>query len=344
MSERTEELVRKFKKAVFKLLDNYTITRAPTNWLIRVLGEPYLAGHSLDEAVTSVNFASFMHKRFSTLDVLGEAAKVYDDATRYQRAYTNLLHTLATQIQGPNGATISVKPSAICLCTETETAVTFDARTPLEGTLEAIVSGAKSKGIGVTLDMEDFRYTDASLQVAQTLWNKGYDNLGIVLQSRLNRTSKDIERLFGPETTYPIAKKKMRVRACIGIYDESETIATKSKAEAKTRLVENIKQLFQRGVYVEIATHDHAVIHEVVQYIKDQHIPTSRFEFQFLKGVQKAYDIEPELRELGYKVRYYMPFEIKEGDGIPYTKRRLIANPDMILSGAKNLWHKCMSY
>jgi hypothetical protein len=39
-----------------------------------------------------------------------------------------------------------------------------------------------------------------------------------------------------------------------------------------------------------------------------------------------------------------MPFEIKEGDGIPYTKRRLIANPDMILSGAKNLWHKCMSY
>ncbi|MFA6889167.1 MAG: proline dehydrogenase family protein [Candidatus Woesearchaeota archaeon] len=343
MNLLTEDQQKKIKKGIFNLLDNYRLTRIPTNWLIKVLGEPYLAGHSLEEGLGTVSKEYTDHTRYSTLDILGESAKSLEDAQRYRTAYNTLLNTI------PKGtltdvATISVKPSAICFCTETERAVTFDDATPFEGTLEAIVKSAKEKGIGVTLDMEDNRYTDASLQVAQSLWSKGYDNLGIVLQSRLNRTLPDIRRILNPFESYPIPTDKIRVRACIGIYDEPANIATKDKRIAKKRLIANIQNLFTFGAYVEIATHDHEVIHEVVKYIQEQHISSDRFEFQFLKGVQNAYDIETELQNQGYKVRYYMPFEIKEGDGIPYMKRRLIANPDMVISGAKNMWQQAINY
>lgn len=60
-------------------------------------------------------------------------------------------------------------------------------------------------------------------------------------------------------------------------------------------------------------------------------------EFQFLKGVQKAYQIEKELLGKGFTVRYYMPAELKPGDGVPYMKRRLEANPGMVFVGAVNL-------
>ncbi|MBI5398381.1 hypothetical protein HZB03_02855, partial [Candidatus Woesearchaeota archaeon] len=58
--------------------------------------------------------------------------------------------------------------------------------------------------------------------------------------------------------------------------------------------------------------------------------------FQFLKGVQEGYKASKELQERGYKVRFYMPCELSPGSGISYIKRRLIANPSLVWSGAKN--------
>jgi proline dehydrogenase len=135
-------------------------------------------------------------------------------------------------------------------------------------------------------------------------------------------------------------RKGIRVRTCKGIYIESRKISTRSKSKIRRRLIERIKHLFRGGFYVEIATHDHKVIYKIIEYIEENNFKNDCFEFQFLKGVQKGYEIEGTLRERGYKVRYYMPVELKKYEGVSYMTRRCIENPQLIMDFLKNKYRK----
>lgn len=296
-------------------------------------GKDYIAGSSLEEGIDTVG-RYFRRGRYSTLDILGESARTQEETDGYQHYYLKATEMVSERFGDTNACTISVKGSAICCIGETGDDIPSEEY--LEKRLEEIIKRAKSKGIHVTLDMEDHRWTDVSLNVSKRLWNKGYDRLqvGIVLQANLNRTEKDIDDIL---SNYPEDRiKGIRVRACKGIYIESRQISTRSKRKIKTRLIERIQQLFRGGFYVEIASHDHKVIHHVIDYIERNHINNDRFEFQFLKGVQKGYDIEGTLKDKGYKVRYYMPVEMKKYEGVSYMMRRCIENPRIIIVFIKN--------
>jgi len=130
------------------------------------------------------------------------------------------------------------------------------------------------------------------------------------------------------------------VRIVIGVYREPSEIATNNREEAKERLVKRVEELFDAGVYVNIGTHDHAFIHKIISMIKRKNIPTTRFEFQFLRGVQNAYAIELFLKEQGYTIRFYMPTEIHKFDGAPFMARRIVHNPDFMQHGIKNTFQK----
>ncbi|PIN79460.1 hypothetical protein COV16_04075, partial [Candidatus Woesearchaeota archaeon CG10_big_fil_rev_8_21_14_0_10_34_8] len=175
------------------------------------------------------------------------------------------------------------------------------------------------------------------------VWRKGYDNLGIVLQSRLNRTQNDVANLFVDTNYTNVPKGKMRVRACIGIYNEHADIAVTDREEAKDRLIDRQRELFQAGIYVESATHDHKRIRQTETQMEELRVPKEMHEFQFLLGVQNAYNIDHELRDRGHKVRYYMPVELNKGDGVKYMIRRLKANPEMITHGIKNTLQRIYS-
>ena len=305
------------------------------------LAEPYIAGHSLEEGLANIE-RYFRHRRHSTVDVLGESSTEIEKADDYLHNYKRIIDSLSLKNLNWGISSISLKPTAICAVNNGEPGLMEE--TPLKGRLEHIVSYAKAGGVDVTLDMEDSAWTDLSLDAAKYLWNNGYDNLGIVLQSRLNRTKEDIQKILKRQE-YKVPKDKIRVRAVIGIYIEPENIATNNKPEAKERLIERVKELFDAGVYVEVGTHDHQVINRIIdEVILPKGINPERFEFQFLKGIQNAYAIERKLMGSGYKVRYYMPVEINNGDGIPYMERRLKANPNLILMGAKNMMQKMISY
>ena len=297
--------------------------------LIHFLGKPYLAGSSLDEGIRTIA----EHKRLgllSTLDILGESARTKEAADGYLTVFKQ-----AAEVLSAYSSTVSVKPSAIC-------AVGADGiellpSTPLEPRLEEFVDYSGDCGVGVTLDMENHFWTDRSLRAAQVIWGEGHDNFGIVLQSRLNRTEKDIHMLF-ENGSYHLDRNQMRVRACIGIYREPFDIATNDRTEAKRRLISRVGELLRLGVHTEIATHDHDVIRTIISgIIEPRGYPLSLFEFQFLKGVENAHQIQGELRDRGYTVRFYMPIELKEHDGDAYIGRRLLANPDLIQHGIKNV-------
>lgn len=306
----------------------------PGKQLFLHLAESYLAGHSLAEGVSSVA-AYTAQRRHSTVDILGEESQTTAQADTYLAAYRQLMSMLRERFPDDTPATISTKPSTLCAVTADKTRTLPE--TSLPERLEQLVADAARQGLSVTLDMENHHWTDASLSAAQQLWDRGYGNLGIVLQSRLHRTASDIQNLLA-NRTYAVPREQIHVRALIGIYLEPPEIATTSKREAKALLVTRIGELFDAGVYVEIATHDHAVINAVRRtIIEPRHISPTRFEFQFLKGVQNAYQIEPELLAEGHTVRYYLPIELHPGDGVPYMVRRLKANPAMVPLALKNL-------
>ena len=194
--------------------------------------------------------------------------------------------------------------------------------------------------------MEDHRYTDQSLEALRSLWSAGYDNLGGVLQSSLNRTETDLWRIAEraaaesrglvpstPGAAQGESYRARRIRLCRGIYSEPKEIATLSKKEAKSKLCKGAGILLDHGVYLEIATHDQ----KLIQGIELNHLwrrDQTKSEFQFLLGVPVAERIlAPRLYAEGYTVRFYTPVKIKD-NGTKYLRRRLVESPGIVLDGA----------
>lgn len=316
-----------------------------TRKIIGKLGEPYLAGHSLEEGLENIVKHYQEQQRYSTFDILGEEAVAAQDVAQYLNAYSQTLDFIGNNFpygDSPRNrpASLSVKPSTICLAVKSDSTVSINETTPLARQVEILAARAQKNGLDLTIDMEDHRWTDATLEAAQHVWKSGYDNLGIVLQSRLYRTQRDIvDRIIVPH--YPFPKENLRVRSCIGVYRESRTIATRNKKEMKERLWRRLEELFNTGVYVEIATHDHQLVHRLIdELILPGHYPPTRYEFQFLKGVYNGEKLGQELRAAGHTVRDYMPVELHDGDGTPYMFRRLKANPELLVNGMKNMVQK----
>jgi len=305
--------------------------------LILFLGKDYIAGSSLEEGFKKVD-EYYLLRRKSTFDILGEDAADKEKADKYLEAYKTVVEYFSKKYGKKKVSSVSIKPTSICAVYGNKI---LD-ETPLKKRLEEFVKYAEERNVDVTLDMEDHNWTDRTIDAVQYLWNKGH-NISLVLQSRLNRTKEDIENIF--KKSYKIPKGKLRVRIVIGVYREPEEIATNDREEAKKRLVENVKQLFNLGMHVKIGTHDHKFIRQIInEIIIPQNINKNRFEFQFLKGVQNAYQIENEIMKQGFTVRYYMPVEIEKFDGVPYMVRRLLQNPDFMKHGIKNTFQKIFNF
>ncbi len=306
---------------------------------IRSQGEKYLAGHSLEEGISFMKQIWSERRIMTTGDILGEEAKNFEEAERYFNGYLEMINSLKGEAKKyfddknfRRPFSISVKPSSICFINFMNP-LAFHSETPFFERLEKIVDIGEKENIPVTVDMEDHNFTDSTLETASKVWECGHKNFGIVLQSRLNRTENDIKRLFSKDKFDPIYK---RVRVCIGIYQEPNLIASNKKEEAKRRMKKRVEELFDCGAYVEIATHDFSVIEDCIKLIEKKKIPEWQYEFQMLKGPNIVDKNAGYLFRKNKSIRLYAPFELKEGDGIPYQRRRLKNNPDIIKSAIRD--------
>ena len=325
--------------------------------MVMMLAAPYIAGRNADDALKR-SAKLFKEDGFcSTIDILGEDARVDEDCDRSVYNYKRLIDLVAALplpcVREEQRTTVSFKPSMFSTVTPGSgdaNAVKLLSRAAER--IETIVAHAKEKGIRVTLEAEDHRWADFHLDTYFALINAGYENLGTVLQSRLFRTEKDILRF----------DERMRVRMVIGIYNEPSTIAETQKPIMKQRAVKYAGELLKRGTYVELASHDTDCVESFfLNAVIPNAAPTHQFETQFLLGVPRK-ELEEslvsgdyamsllsrcpsnrknhveELAEAGTIVRMYLPYGTEEVAG-PYCKRRLKANPNMISYGIKNLFH-----
>ena len=325
--------------------------------LVMMLAAPYLAGKNADDALSKAHKVYKESKFCSTVDILGEDARVDEDCDQSVENYKRLIDMVA---KNPipckthrEQITVSFKPSMFSIMSPASEA--SDRQKHLDRAydrIESIVRHAKEKNINVTLEAEDHTWADFHLNTYFALIERGYLNCGTVIQSRLFRTAKDIQRF----------DERMRVRMVIGIYNEPADVALTEKPQMKQKAIEYARELLSRGTYVELASHDTDCM---TGFIEDAVLPTrspaTQFEVQHLLGVprkeiQEAFvsgkffvdmaanatgdrrDQLAELAKSGVLVRMYLPYGTDNVAG-PYCKRRLKANPNMIGYGIKNFLH-----
>lgn len=325
--------------------------------LVMMLARPYLAGRNAKDALDKAH-KLYKESRFaSTVDILGEDARVEDDCDRSVQDYKQLIDLIAGNpvpcLDPLQQITVSFKPSMFSIVSPASNGAGKQKNLDRAyERIESIVKHAQAKQIRVTLEAEDHSWTDFHLQTYYALIEAGYINCGTVIQSRLLRTKNDIKHF----------DERMRVRMVIGIYNEPAAIAMTDKAQMKKAAIEFATELLSRGVYVELASHDTDCM---TNFIQDAVLPTraksNKFEIQHLLGVPRKEiqeslasgkffvdmaenasgnrrDQLADLARSGVLMRMYLPYGTDNVAG-PYCKRRLKGNPNMIGYGIKNLLH-----
>lgn len=266
----------------------------------------YIAGETLDEALRVVGRLDAEEGCEATLDVLGEHVRTKEDARGMASAFEAALAGLA---EHGLPAGVSVKLSALGLG--------IDDRL-LEENLERVLLAAARAGRFCRIDMEAASTVDRTLDVVEAARAAGY-RVGTVLQARLFRTPRDLERLI---------RRGVPVRLVKGIYLEPASIAHTGHREIRRAYLLLLERALAAGLDLAIATHDDRILAEARRLL-DARGPEERararpVEFQMLLGVRE--DLRRGLRAEGRPVRIYVPFG---RDWFAYSVRRLQENPRM---------------
>jgi proline dehydrogenase len=271
------------------------------NGLARKFASRFVAGETIDEAVKA---ARELAERGITasLDFLGESVTVESEAIAARDQYLLMLDRMATAGQQVN---VSLKL----------TQMGFDISEDLcHANLVRILEKAKALRGFVRLDMESSEYTQRTLDFfTHRLFGNYGDHCGVVIQSALRRSERDIDDLIALSA---------RVRLCKGAYLEPPEVAFPDKKDVDQSYVRLMERLLLKGNYPGIATHDEAIIGHARRFTDREQIAADRFEFQMLYGVRR--DLQARLRGAGYNVRVYIPFGTQ---WYPYLMRRLAERP-----------------
>ncbi len=256
-----------------------------------------MAGDTLDEAVLvarTLNEEGFL----VSLDLLGEEVRDADSVSKATDEYVECLDRIESETLDAN---ISIKPTQLGLAIDEALA---------RGAIDRLARRAAEAGTTVTIDMEDSRYTDATVRLYEKAQSE-HGNLGIALQAYMRRTPEDLRRLI------PLGG---HIRLCKGAYVESEDVAITSKPGVDAAFADQLGTLMAAGeTRPAIATHDHVLIDRTRTLAQSRQEP---FEFQMLYGVRK--EMQAELAGDGFPLRVYLPFG---SQWYPYLTRRLAERP-----------------
>ncbi len=269
----------------------------------------FVAGSSIEREVAvcrKLNADGYL----ATLDHLGESVHSLQEAQQSREAYLAALDQIAKlKLQ----ATVSIKL--------TQLGLDFS-EADCRANVECLVARAKSIGSMVEVDMESSAYVDRTLALVSDLHAK-YGSVRAVIQAYLYRSESDVQNL---------CRQSIPIRLCKGAYRESSEVAFPRKKDVDANYVRLMLELFDRGTYPAIASHDETILNRAINYIQERNIPAERFEFQMLYGVGR--DLQRRLVSAGYRLRLYVPY----GDAwYPYFMRRLAERPANVLFLARNL-------
>ena len=284
----------------------------------------FIAGETIDDAIDTVHRLN-SNGYFVTVDFLGEQTISETDAQNSTMEIIRLLERIqSTQIK----ANVSIKLSQIGLMLGEEFC---------KQKLIKILNKARETNNFIRFDMEDSSVTDLTLKIL--LWARMiYDQVGIVIQSYLFRSEKDIEELI---------KKQIPVRMVKGAYKESNKISFKDKSDVDANFVRLSQKMIasiitkldcdsDEGKFppvLAIGTHDEEIIKLLVIEINNSGIPKRSMEIQMLYGIRN--DLQSRYLKEGYPIRIYLPYGTH---WYPYFMRRLAERPANLWFFVKNIF------
>lgn len=187
----------------------------------------------------------------------------------------------------------------------------FDIDLAYRNLREILLKANQFDNMHINIDTEKY---DSLFDITQVLDRlKGeFKNVGTVIQAYLYKADALIDK-------YP----ELRLRMVKGAYKESDTIAYQTKEEIDKnyiRLME--KRLLNSKNVTSIATHDDEIIRHMKQFIKDNNIERSQYEFQMLYGF--CTDLAEKIAGEGNNFCIYVPYG---DDWFSYFMRRLAERP-----------------
>lgn len=270
----------------------------------------FIAGETIEEAIEASRRQQ-ARGFLLTLDYLGESVRTLEQATAATREYVRLMDVIVASGIERN---VSLKL--------TQLGIGVDRATCIDN-LRRILDPAGRHGFFVRIDMENSPYTEVTLDVFETLWQQQYRNVGVVLQSALYRSERDVHRMN---------ELGARVRLVKGAYKEPASVAYQKQPEVNEAFIRLMRVLLDEGTYPAIGTHDPQVIDATRAHASARGIPSDRFEFQMLYGIRR--DLQASLLATGYRMRVYVPFGRQ---WFPYFMRRLGERPANVTFVLKSL-------
>ncbi|MEJ1961280.1 MAG: bifunctional proline dehydrogenase/L-glutamate gamma-semialdehyde dehydrogenase PutA [Gammaproteobacteria bacterium] len=301
---------------------------------IKALANTFIAGESIESALANgtrnggVTLFSF--------DMLGEGARTESEAQYYFEAYLHAIDVLQSQPAGDvhRRSGISVKLSAL---EPRYTALNRErVREQLIPRAVTLARAAARAGIALTLDAEEARRLDLSLDVIEALardrTTRDWPGLGLAIQAYGARAPLVIDWVARLARD---VGRRMTVRLVKGAYWDSEIkIAQESglrrfqvftsKEETDANYLRCARRLFaaQDAIYPQFATHNAFTIAAIVEMAPKG----ARYEFQRLQGMgEMLYDVVRTGLDNPAPVRIYAPVGTHQ-ELLPYLVRRLLEN------------------
>jgi proline dehydrogenase len=223
------------------------------------------------------------------VDVLGESARDERQADQAVKAYLCCARSIR---ENSLDASISVKLTAL--------GAIFDRDVCRENVLR-VLRGASSQRVGFEIDMEGRPLVDYTIETAIACAEE-VKPITLAMQAYLDRSSKDLERLYG---------LGVKVRLVKGAYlgDVSDF------KEVQRRFICLFKVLLNAGRPFCIGTHDPDILAWIGERAEDDR---GLVELGFLKGLADCAKVQ--LQSQGWRVAEYVPFGHSR---VAYESRRM---------------------
>ncbi len=315
------------------------IIRAGVDVAMRLMGEQFVTGRTIEEAIGNSRDREARGFTFS-YDMLGEAATTAEDAARYLDEYERAVHAIgrASRRRGIyEGAGISIKLSA--LHPRYQRIKRARVMSELLPRVKGLASLAKSYDIGFNIDAEEADRLDLSLDILEALALDpdltGWNGLGFVIQAYGKRCSPVVDWLIDLARR---SRRRLMVRLVKGAYWDSEIKRAQvdgldgfpvftRKIHTDVSYLACARKLLAApdAVYPQFATHNAQTLASVLVFAGPDFY-RGQYEFQCLHGMgEPLYEEVVGRGKLNRPCRVYAPVGSHE-TLLAYLVRRLLEN------------------
>ncbi len=330
-----DDPLHRMAKATKDALDRLgePVIRASVAQAMRVMGEHFVLGETIDEAMRRGRKFGTKGYRFS-FDMLGEAAHTADDADRYFAEYENAIAAIsahANEARAVDNPGISVKLSA--LHPRYEYGKKERVLKELGVRVAKLARQAKAANIGFNIDAEEADRLDISLDIIEQLMRDptlaDWRGFGVVVQAYQRRALYVLDWLASKARA---SDRRIMVRLVKGAYWDSEIKRAQvmglesypvftRKTLTDLSFVACARKILSStdAMYPQFATHNALTATTVMEMAGDY----TDYEFQRLHGMGES--LHDSLIEKGGASRIYAPVGGHK-ELLPYLVRRLLEN------------------